>query len=554
MKSVSAPKVRIVLQARTDSSRLPAKGLLPVAGIPSAILAALRAGNKGQAVVLATSDRSLDDLLSTTAREAGVKVFRGSADDVLGRFCAATQDLNDQDIVVRLTADNVLPDGRFIEEMISAFVEIDSDYVNSTSICGDSPYGLGLELMRVKALRKAEICALEPFEREHVTPWLRRANPCDRPESRFSVKEQSVRCTIDTLDDYLRINRAFNEVSDPANATWRSIVTALVEMEDAAPPVSPGPRLVLGTAQLAAPYGSIRKVDPPETSEAIRLVRTAIHYGAVAIDTAYAYPGAEEVLGGALAGGWDSRTKVVTKLSPLDFLSDGVTPKEAADAAEISVLRSLNQLGSHIRPWLLLHRSAHLKAWDGEVWERLKALKHGGLVGGLGVSVQSPAEAKGCIEEPGVGLIQLPFNILDWRWRDSGLLAQLTQRPDLEVHARSIYLQGVLLRKKQDWPMVKGLQTWNVIDAIDKSVNALNRKNIADLCLAYVRSMDWVDGVIIGMERLDQLEVNAQLFAQPALSEAEVQFVEESIPVVPEALLNPGLWGSHGQEKSKGFR
>ena len=78
-------KVRVILQSRTLSERLPAKVLLPLGGLPIAVLCARRLANTGLDVVLATSDTASDDLLARTAAEAGIRVFRGSLDDVLGR-------------------------------------------------------------------------------------------------------------------------------------------------------------------------------------------------------------------------------------------------------------------------------------------------------------------------------------------------------------------------------------------------------------------------------------------------------------------------------------
>ena len=103
------PRVRVVLQARMSSSRLPGKAMMPIAGIPMVILAALRAGNQGHEVLVATSDATSDDAIADACETRGVRVVRGPLDDVLGRFLIASEDLDDADIVVRLTADNVVP-------------------------------------------------------------------------------------------------------------------------------------------------------------------------------------------------------------------------------------------------------------------------------------------------------------------------------------------------------------------------------------------------------------------------------------------------------------
>ena len=114
-------RIVAIVQARSRSSRLPEKALLPVAGYPTAILAALRAQNRGGDVLVATSSDPSDDRLASEFERHGIRVFRGPLDDVLSRYELATADLPDDCIVVRLTADNVVPDGELVEELALGF-------------------------------------------------------------------------------------------------------------------------------------------------------------------------------------------------------------------------------------------------------------------------------------------------------------------------------------------------------------------------------------------------------------------------------------------------
>jgi spore coat polysaccharide biosynthesis protein SpsF len=107
----------VILQVRSTSTRLPGKALLPVAGFPSSVLAALRAGNKGHEVLVVTSSEASDDALAESFRERGITVVRGPLDDVLTRFALATANLPEDCLVIRLTGDNVVPDGELVEEL-----------------------------------------------------------------------------------------------------------------------------------------------------------------------------------------------------------------------------------------------------------------------------------------------------------------------------------------------------------------------------------------------------------------------------------------------------
>src|SRR5262245_60512132 len=102
-------RVLVVLQSRLSSSRLPAKALLPLGGTTTVALAALRATNTGLPLVVATSVDASDDSLAAHLEQQGLRVVRGPLDDVLGRFVFAAHELADDDVVVRLTADCLLP-------------------------------------------------------------------------------------------------------------------------------------------------------------------------------------------------------------------------------------------------------------------------------------------------------------------------------------------------------------------------------------------------------------------------------------------------------------
>src|SRR5512132_3714647 len=113
--------VLTILQARTTSSRLPGKALLPIHGYPSAALAALRASFQGPASIVATSEDTSDNGLTTELQSRGISVFRGPLQDVLKRYCLAAKDLADDAVVIRLTADNVVPDGGLVSELVESF-------------------------------------------------------------------------------------------------------------------------------------------------------------------------------------------------------------------------------------------------------------------------------------------------------------------------------------------------------------------------------------------------------------------------------------------------
>jgi spore coat polysaccharide biosynthesis protein SpsF (cytidylyltransferase family) len=222
--------VHIILQARMNSTRLPGKALAPIAGLPSAVLAAKRAARGGAALTLATANDPSCDSLAAAVKAAGLPVFRGSEDDVLGRFAAAAEALPDDAIVVRLTADNVFPDSDFVEILANALRTKGAEIVGTPSAKG-LPYGLSGEAFRLYALRQAAARTTEPYDREHVTPWLYRyakSAPFDSLDGQYDLA--GLRCTLDTAEDYRTLQQVFESVADPAAAGWRELVERLAAL------------------------------------------------------------------------------------------------------------------------------------------------------------------------------------------------------------------------------------------------------------------------------------------------------------------------------------
>ena len=165
-----------IVQARSTSSRLPGKVLLPIEGIPMVVyqLERLKRCESLDRLVLATSCDSSDDDLASVVESAGYTVYRGDLQDVLRRFrdCALH---HDADIVVRLTGDCPFSDPMLVDELVEAFIDGVWDYLAN---CVDEkqlsvPDGFDVEVFRAPLLERALNEARLPSEREHVTPWFR---------------------------------------------------------------------------------------------------------------------------------------------------------------------------------------------------------------------------------------------------------------------------------------------------------------------------------------------------------------------------------------------
>jgi len=299
--------------------------------------------------------------------------------------------------------------------------------------------------------------------------------------------------------------------------------------------------MVLGTVQLGLAYGAANRTGKPAHAAALKLVRKAAQSGVSQFDTARAYGDSEARVGEALAGKKAVRT--ITKLSPLSGLAPNSSRDEVRRAVDDSIEQSLVSLRRTRLDCLLLHRAQHMWAFGGTIWERLIERLEDGSILSLGVSVQSPVEALAALACPDVVHLQLPFNLLDWRWLAAGFQSCLAARPNVTVHARSAFLQGILAAHDPDiWPRIKGVDATAMVRMIATLTEVFDRETPADLCLAYVRGQRWIDGVVVGLESEDQLDDNLRLFIKPPLAAEDCASVAARIPRMPVALLDPAQW------------
>lgn len=572
--------LRIVLQVRTSSARLPAKALLPVAGVPAAVLAARRAASAGAEVVVATSDDAGDDVLAGLLTDAGLRVHRGSLDDPLTRFVGAARDLPDDAVVVRMTADNVVPDGALVGEVVAALHRSGAGYVRTDPPTDGLPYGVSVEAFSAGALRGADAAARPGPDREHVTPWIRRQHGEALFHDHAGAGWGHLRCTIDTLEDYLRVSALFTGVPDPVAVGWRQLCARLAALPGAPRAAVParvvaGVRqsvLSLGTAQLGLTgYGRANTTGAPDDAEALAMLQAAAAAGVTHLDTARAYGTSEARLGRLLAGGLRQRFALVTKLRPLAAggAADGTRGAGAADgtggaggsvaadgaggswaaaglaaeAAEASLFRSLTALATARVEVLLLHRAADRRLAGGAAWDRLAALAEAGHIGRLGVSVQDPAELLDAVGDPLVRYVQLPVNMLDRRWAADEVQQALAARADVVVAGRSALLQGVLtLTDPAAWPAGTGADPAALVAALAKATDELGRRDVVDLALAYVRGLPWLHTVVAGAETAVQLSDTLGLMATAPLTPDECAHVEDLVPAGPLGLVDPSRW------------
>lgn len=371
-------RTRVVIQSRLSSSRLPGKALMTVAGMPLIELVARRASRTGFEVVVATSVEHYDDLIATHLARVGIRVVRGPLDDVLARFVDATSDMEPADTVVRLTGDNPVADADLVQELIDAMAV--SGHVYGRVDIDQVPEGLGAEVFSVEVLRQAAATSVDPYDHEHVTPWIRRT--CG--ELLFAPKANpgdpaAYRCTTDCLHDYDRIARLFAGEADPVAVPWADIVARLVDEVDAlgtrVRPLADGrgfPETLVNSAN-AGLAGALRDMAVAREVFVDALDRGVSHVYCPAADVSTVRAATLPALNKRLA-------HVVEVALP------GRGP--AAGEAEVAVERAFADLGQRKLAGIVLARPDD----DPELWDRLGAYRDSGEVDEIGVRISGAEE------------------------------------------------------------------------------------------------------------------------------------------------------------------
>jgi aryl-alcohol dehydrogenase-like predicted oxidoreductase len=281
-------------------------------------------------------------------------------------------------------------------------------------------------------------------------------------------------------------------------------------------------------------------IDMPARETALSIVRRAADAGIEKFETTR-HGDCESRIGEALEGRKTVRT--ITALNGLDDLPLHAIASVVRGKVDESIERSLTALRREKLDCVLLPRAKHRTAWHGALWERLIELLEDGVVLSLGVAVQSPAEALAALSCADVQHIQLPFNILDWRWRSAGVVERLSDRSSVTVHARNTFLDGLLTANSTAaWPRLPGLAAHGIMDWLEETARFYERDSVADLCLAFVRGQHWIDGVVLEMETEERLDTNLRLSVCPPLGADACGDIEATRPRVALALLDPAQW------------
>lgn len=284
-------------------------------------------------------------------------------------------------------------------------------------------------------------------------------------------------------------------------------------------------KLALGTVQFGLSYGVANSGGRVSREVASAILRKAHGYGMAKLDTAKAYGESESVLGALGVQHWN----VVTKLPevPEDCLNISEWVKEQAQA-------SLRCLGIQRLHGLLLHRPGQLlKSMGSELHSALQELKAEGLVDKVGVSVYGPDELDNLWPKYQFDLVQAPLNILDRSLVESGWADRL-KGAGVEVHVRSVFLQGLLLMPANERPTK--FDRWSDIWQEWDRWLASTELTPVQACVRYTNALNVIDHVVVGADSVAQLDEIV------SAAEGVLDSLPLFNPLQDRRLINPASW------------
>jgi aryl-alcohol dehydrogenase-like predicted oxidoreductase len=284
-------------------------------------------------------------------------------------------------------------------------------------------------------------------------------------------------------------------------------------------------RLSIGTAQFGLAYGVANRTGQIPQQFAREILSCGWTAGIRMIDTAIAYGDSESRLGELGVDRW----RVVTKIPKLPEQNQNV-----ADWVQDSIGGSLKRLRiPRLYAVLLHHPQQLLEARGNAIFDALLSARRVGLVEKIGVSIYNPEELDAIMGRYELDLVQAPFNLVDRRLLSSGWLNRL-HVAGVEVHARSTFLQGLLLMNSVDRPAK--FDRWGELWIKWQSWLDSNEWTAIAACLNFSLSQPEIDRVIVGIDSPEQLDqiIDAATISQPL----PVPNIENS----DIDLINPTRW------------
>jgi aryl-alcohol dehydrogenase-like predicted oxidoreductase len=277
-------------------------------------------------------------------------------------------------------------------------------------------------------------------------------------------------------------------------------------------------KLALGTVQFGLDYGITNQNGQVTIKEVKGILDFSKENGIDVLDTASGYGNSEKVLGEVGVDNYQIITKTISLKNGFDKVIDGF-------------YQSLDDLSQKQVEGLLIHNIQDIENKQfSALFNKLNELKQQGLIKKIGFSTYTPEQVNFLLENFDFNIIQVPFNVFDTRLIQSGQLQALKSK-GVEIHARSVFLQGVLL----DFDNLSDyFLTWKAQFTEYQAMVKNSGLSLLEYALNFVLSVQEIDRVLVGVNNEQQLrEIVLSLKGLDGLEDYFINDIN---------LLNPSLW------------
>ncbi len=300
-------------------------------------------------------------------------------------------------------------------------------------------------------------------------------------------------------------------------------------------------KITLGTAQLGSNYGIANKSGKPNLIESMKILNFSMKNGITSFDTSPVYGNSEEIIGNFISSRLEDKEKIPiisSKLRKIGKKSQRFF-NNIYNLIKRQIQTSLRNLNIKTIPIYLIHHVPDLLLEDGLVIDCLNKLKEEGFVDKIGVSIYNSQHIEISLKFKEISVIQVPISIFDLRLINSGLLKKLKEH-NYFIFARSIFLQGLLFKSPNSLPKYLSMAE----DPLLTLQNLSNEYNIdiAKIALLFIRDLPEIDSIIIGAEKVQQVQDNLKIFKELSFNQNLRQQIIEEFSDIPEKIINPSLW------------
>ena len=218
--------MKIIIQARMTSTRLPAKVMLPLCGKTVLEVMLERLNEFKENIIIATTNDGSQTPIVELCKALHVSYFEGDTDDVLGRYyqSALKSGAEDETLIIRCTSDCPFIDADIIKRTIEFYNKSDAEYVCACQNSG-FPRGMDTEVFSFKELKKAFFNAQTAFEKEHVTPYIKANSKTVMYQN--TQDHSKYRLTLDEKDDYTAIEELYKKLGCTADFSYEKLIQTL---------------------------------------------------------------------------------------------------------------------------------------------------------------------------------------------------------------------------------------------------------------------------------------------------------------------------------------